>query len=77
MNDEELAQSKKLFKTKKIRLSQKMDDKLNENILKILEKDEEIIKKYLERAIYTSNLSKEINEEIDKIYSSIRNIFTT
>lgn len=76
MDDEELAQSKKLFKTTKIRLSQKIDDKLNENILKILEKNEEIIRKYLERGIYTSNLSKEIKEEIENIYSSIRNIFT-
>jgi len=38
----------------------------------ILKKDEEIIKKYIERIIYTSKLPDNVTEQIDKVFQDVR-----
>jgi len=38
----------------------------------ILKKDEEIIKKYIERIIYTSKIPENIIEQLDKVFQDVR-----
>lgn len=45
---------------------------IKQNIDIIIKKDEEIIKKYLERIIYTSKLPDEVNLELDKVFLDTR-----
>jgi hypothetical protein len=52
-----------------------LPNNLNEiqtNIDIILKKDEEIIKKYIERIIYTSKLPDNVTEQIDKVFQDVR-----
>ena len=41
---------------------------IKEDVSKILKLNETIIKKYLERIIYTSKLTDEIEEKIDEVF---------
>ena len=41
---------------------------IKEDVSKILKLNETIIKKYLERIIYTSTLTDEIEEKIDEVF---------
>lgn len=38
----------------------------------IINKDEEIIKKYLERILYTSKLSDSVKQQLDKVFQDVR-----
>jgi len=52
-----------------------LPNNLNEiktNIDIIINKDEEIIKKYIERIIYTSKIPVEVNIQIDKVFLDVR-----
>ena len=52
-----------------------LPNNLNEiqtNIDIILKKDEEIIKKYIERIIYTSKIPENIIEQLDKVFQDVR-----
>ena len=70
MNIEELKQSKKYFTTKKVNTITDLSD-IQINIKKLLEKNEEVIINYLERFIYTSNISENTKEEILTIFEKI------
>jgi len=70
MNNEELKESKKYFTTKKISSITDLSD-IQINIKKLLDKNEEVIINYLERFIYTSNISENTKAEIQKIYNRI------
>lgn len=48
-------------------------NEINTNIDIIIKKDEEIIKKYLERVIYTSKLPDEVKLQLDKVFLDTRN----
>ena len=48
-------------------------NEINPNIDIIIKKDEEIIKKYLERIIYTSKLPDEVTLQLDKVFLDTRN----
>ena len=45
---------------------------IKNNIEIIINKDEEIIEKYLERIIYTSSLSINVKDKLDKIFKISR-----
>ena len=70
MNIEELKQSKKYFTTKKVNTITDLSD-IQINIKKLLEKNKEVIINYLERFIYTSNISENTKEEILTIFEKI------
>jgi len=70
MNSEELKQSKKYFKSKKINVITDTSN-IQNNIKKLLTKNEEIIINYLERFIYTSNISEHTKIEIQSIFDNI------
>jgi len=48
-------------------------NEIKPNIDIIIKKNEEIIKKYLERVIYTSKLPEEIILQLDKVFLDTRN----
>ena len=70
MNIGELKQSKKHFTTKKVNTITDLSD-IQINIKKLLEKNKEVIINYLERFIYTSNISENTKEEILTIFEKI------
>jgi hypothetical protein len=72
MNNEELKESKKYFTTKKISSITDLSD-IQINIKKLLDKNEEVIINYLERFIYTSNISENTKAEIQTIFDKIDN----
>jgi hypothetical protein len=72
MNSEELKQSKKYFKSKKINVITDAS-KIQIDIKKLLTKNEEIIINYLERFIYTSTISEHTKTEIQSIFDNINN----
>lgn len=45
---------------------------IKEDIEFIINKDEEIIEKYLERIVYTSSLSESTKIQLDKIFEKLR-----
>jgi CRISPR/Cas system CSM-associated protein Csm2 small subunit len=45
---------------------------VKEDIEFIINKDEEIIEKYLERIVYTSSLSESTKIQLDKIFEKVR-----
>ena len=47
--------------------------KIKTDIEKIFKKNEENIRKYLERVIYTSTLSKDVNLKLDTIFEETKN----
>lgn len=47
--------------------------KIKNDIEKIFRKNEENIRKYLERVIYTSTLSKDVNLKLDTIFEETKN----
>lgn len=47
-------------------------NKIKTNIDIIINKDEEIIKKYIERVIYISKLTDDLTKQLDKIYKDVR-----
>ena len=57
------------------KLNMILPNNLNEiknNIDIIIKKDEEIIKKFIERVIYTSKLPDEINTQLDKVFTDVK-----
>jgi len=63
--------SKKDLKNINMILPNNLND-IQTNIDIILKKDEEIIKKYIERIIYTSKLPDNVTEQIDKVFQDVR-----
>ena len=47
--------------------------KIKNDIEKIFRKNEDNIRKYLERVIYTSTLSKDVNLKLDTIFEETKN----
>ena len=47
-------------------------NRIKTNMDIIINKDEEIIKKYLERIIYTSKIPEEVNTQLDKVFLDAR-----
>ena len=47
-------------------------NEIQNNIDIIIKKDEEIIKKFIERIIYTSKLPYEINTQLDKVFTDVK-----
>jgi len=70
MDSEETNQSKKNFKMKKINIINNFTE-IQNNVKKLLEKNEEVIINYLERFIYTSTLSETTKNEITDIFEKI------
>ena len=70
MDSEEIKQSKKYFKMKKINVINNFTE-IQSNIKRLLEKNEEVIINYLERFIYTSTLSETTKNEIAEIFEKI------
>ena len=70
MDSEEIKQSKKYFTKKKINVINDFTE-IQDNVKKLLAKNEEIIINYLERFIYTSTLSETSNNQITKIFETI------
>jgi len=70
MDSEETNQSKKNFKMKKINIINNFTE-IQNNVKKLLEKNEEVIINYLERFIYTSTLSETTKNEITEIFEKI------
>jgi hypothetical protein len=48
-------------------------DIMKNNIDIIIKKDEEIIKKYIERMIYTSKIPHDISLQLEKVFTDVRN----
>ena len=78
MQQEELKKSKKLFPKKTIHINSthsgnsQEQDKLLFDINQLLKKNEDIIIAYLERCIYTSNLSHTTIEQIQTIFNNVK-----
>lgn len=70
MDSEETKQSKKNFTKKKINVINDFTE-IQNNVKKLLIKNEEIIINYLERFIYTSNLSETSKKQISEIFETI------
>ena len=70
MDSEEIKQSKKYFKMKKINVINDLTE-IQSNVKRLLEKNEEVIINYLERFIYTSTLSETTKNEITEIFEKI------
>jgi len=70
MDSEETNQSKKNFKMKKLNIINNFTE-IQNNVKKLLEKNEEVIINYLERFIYTSTLSETTKNEITEIFTTI------
>ena len=47
-------------------------NQIKTNIDIIINKDEEIIKKYIESVIYTSKLTDNMSKQLEKIYKDVR-----
>jgi len=47
-------------------------NKIKNNIDIIINKDEEIIKKYIESVIYTSKLTDDLSKQLEKIYKDVK-----
>ena len=63
--------SKKDLKNINMILPNKLNN-IQTNIDIILKKDEEIIKKYIERIIYTSKLPDNVTEQLNKVFQDVR-----
>jgi len=63
--------SKKDLKNINIILPNNLND-IQTSIDIILKKDEEIIKKYIERIIYTSKLPDNVTEQLNKVFQDVR-----
>ena len=63
--------SKKDLKNINMILPNNLND-IQTNIDIILKKDEEIIKKYIERIIYTSKLPDNVTEQLNKVFQYVR-----
>lgn len=63
--------SKKDLKNINMILPNNLND-IQTNIDIILKKDEEIIKKYIERIIYTSKLPDNVTEQLNKVFQDVR-----
>lgn len=72
MDSEEIKRSKQIFskKTKNINVIKNLTE-IKDNVKILLEKNEEVIIKYLERFIYTSTLSETTKNEITEIFETI------
>ena len=70
MDSEETKQRKKNFTKKKINVINDFTE-IQNNVKKLLIKNEEIIINYLERFIYTSNLSETTKNQISEIFETI------
>ncbi len=59
------------FKKHKIIIPEKASS-LVDDIDEVVDKCEEVIKKYIERIIYTSTLSKNVSENLDSVFKESR-----
>ena len=64
--------SEKEFPNKQVNVL-KTFDILNDDIKMLMNKNEEVVKAYLERQVYTSNISTETNTLLNKIFQKIKN----
>ena len=82
MQQEDLKKSRRLFTMKTIHMPKHNSSNASMNLLDtknldfsidmLLKKNEEIIIAYLERVIYTSNLSKSTNEQIQTLFNNVK-----
>jgi hypothetical protein len=72
MNSDELKQSKKYFTSKNVQNITDLSN-IQLNIKKLLAKNEEVIINYLERFIYTSNISEHTKTDILAIFEEVDN----
>jgi pilus assembly protein TadC len=63
----------KIVKIKNIKMNLPNNlDIMKTNIDIIMNKDEEIIKKYIERIIYTSKIPHDVSSQLDKVFTDVR-----
>ena len=63
----------KIVKIKNIKMNLPNNlDIMKTNIDIIINKDEEIIKKYIERIIYTSKIPHDVSLQLDKVFTDVR-----
>jgi hypothetical protein len=63
--------TEKAFPVKNITLMKSLES-INDDLELLLNKNEQVIKNYLAREIYTSNISLETNNMLDEIFINIR-----